>query len=250
MTQRTDITKEFQDKLRELRDRAKENGGRLAEDMVRAAFSGISLEEKDLQLIYAYLDQTGIEVYDPAWEEESHSGAHAPSLEVYLEELDRISRIPEDLERRMFDLAASGDMEAKRTLTERYLTAVCDLAGEFEQRNRKIEPEDLVQEANVALLMAMEELEPESSLAAYRVKLLNRITQNLEESLREMNDALNTDARVVDRMNRLADSVHELEEQLEHKPSLEELSAYLDIPMEEIRNLLRVGGEKLTIEDI
>ena len=77
MTQRTDITKEFQDKLRELRDRAKENGGRLAEDMVRAAFSGIPLEEKDLQLIYAYLDQTGIEVYDPAWEEESHSGAHA-----------------------------------------------------------------------------------------------------------------------------------------------------------------------------
>ena len=250
MTQKTDITKVFQDKLRELRNRANENGNRLSEDTIRDAFPGIALKKKDLQLIYAYLEQTGIEVYDPAWEDAGGSAGCVSSLEVYLEELDRIASLPEDLERRMFDLAASGDAEARRTLTERYLTAVCDLAGEFEQRNRKIEPEDLVQEANVGLLMAMEALEPETSLAAYRVKLLNRVTQYLEESLREMNDALNTDARVVDRMNRLADSVHELEEQLEHKPSLEELSAYLDLPMEEIRNLLRVGGEKLTIEDI
>ncbi|MBR1901309.1 MAG: hypothetical protein IJ820_09665, partial [Lachnospiraceae bacterium] len=44
--------------------------------------------------------------------------------------------------------------------------------------------------------------------------------------------------------------VHELEEQLEHKPSIEELSAYLDLTTQEIRDLLRVGGEKLTIEDI
>ena len=96
----------------------------------------------------------------------------------------------------------------------------------------------------------MNELEREESLAAYRVRLLNRVTTYLEERVREMEEELRGESKVVSRMNRLAQSVHELEEQLEHKPSIEELSAYLDLTTQEIRDLLRVGGEKLTIEDI
>ena len=82
MTQKTDITKEFQDKLRELRNRANENGNRLSEDTIRDAFPGIALKKKDLQLIYAYLEQTGIEVYDPAWEDAGGSAGRGSSLEV------------------------------------------------------------------------------------------------------------------------------------------------------------------------
>ena len=175
---------------------------------------------------------------------------HRPSLESYLEELDAISELPPEVELQMFHQAAQGDRQSRDVLVSRYLAAACDLAGEFERKDRRIDAEDLIQEANVGLLIAMDELEKETSLAAYRVKLLNRITQYLEERIQQMLDELSSEAKVLNRMNRLAQSVHELEEQLEHKPSIEEVSAYLDLTTEEIQNLLKIGGEKLTIEDI
>ena len=76
------------------------------------------------------------------------------------------------------------------------------------------------------------------------------IKRREREVIQQMLDELSSEAKVLNRMNRLAQSVHELEEQLEHKPSIEEVSAYLDLTTEEIQNLLKIGGEKLTIEDI
>ena len=245
-----DETKLFRDKLHELTQLSSDNGDRLSVGMIRDAFGDLSLDDEKMQMIYAYLSQMGIEVYDPAPAEMSHDGMHRPSLESYLEELDAISELPPEVELQMFHQAAQGDRQSRDVLVSRYLAAACDLAGEFERKDRRIDAEDLIQEANVGLLIAMDELEKETSLAAYRVKLLNRITQYLEERIQQMLDELSSEAKVLNRMNRLAQSVHELEEQLEHKPSIEEVSAYLDLTTEEIQNLLKIGGEKLTIEDI
>ncbi len=246
----TDETKVFREKLQELTQYAAENGDRVSVGKIRDAFKGLSLNEEKLQMVYAYLDQTGIQVYDPLVEDVSHDGSHRPALEAYLEELDAIAGLPADLELKMFHMAAEGDKEARDTLIARYLAAACDLAGEFEGKAGRAEAEDLIQEANVGLLTAMSELEKEESLAAYRVKLLNRVTTYLEDRVREMEEEYRGESKVVSRMNRLAQSVHDLEEQLEHKPSIEELSAYLDLTTQEIRDMLRVGGEKLTIGDI
>ena len=246
----TDETKVFSEKLQELIQYSRDNGDRLSAGKIQDAFEGLSLDDEKLQMVYAYLDQMGVQVYDPLMEDVSHDGSHRPALEAYLEELETITDLPHDVELKMFHMAADGDQEARGTLVSRYLGTACDLAGEFEGKGSRIEPEDLIQEANLGLLMAVNELEKEESLAAYRVKLLNSVTTWLEERVQEMEEELRSESKVVSRMNRLAQSVHELEEQLEHKPSIEELSAYLDLTTEEIQDLLRVGGEKLTIEDI
>lgn len=245
-----DETRLFREKLQELREYASDNGGRLPAGRVRDTFDGLCLDEEKLQMVFAYLDQLGIEVYDPVMEEVSHDGTHRSALESYLEELERISSLPQELELELFHRACAGDASARNALISQYLDAVCDLAGEFEDRNGRIDAEDLIQEANVGLLLAMDRLEKEESLAAYRVKLFNSVTEYLEDSVSRMSEELRSEAKVLGRMNRLAQSVHELEEQLEHKPSIEEVSAYLDLTTEEIRDMLRVGGEKLTIEDI
>ena len=246
----TDETKVFSEKLQELIQYSRDNGDRLSAGKIQDAFEGLSLDDEKLQMVYAYLDQMGVQGYDPLMEDVSHDGSHRPALEAYLEELETITDLPNDVELKMFHMAADGDQEARSTLVSRYLGTACDLAGEFEGKGSRIEPEDLIQEANLGLLMAVNELEKEESLAAYRVKLLNRVTTWLEGRVQEMEEELRSESKVVSRMNRLAQSVHELEEQLEHKPSIEELSAYLDLTTEEIQDLLRVGGEKLTIEDI
>lgn len=171
------------------------------------------------------------------------------SLEMYLEELDRFTPLPEEMEFLLFEKAAQGDRQAADTLIERYLQTVCDLASEYERTHPKVDAEDLVQEANTGLVIGVQALEREKTLSAYRARLLNSVTSYLEESVRELEEMLSSDRRLVNRMNQLADLIRELTDQLGRKPSIDELSAFLEIPVEDIRDLLRIGGEDLMVSD-
>ena len=237
----------FRRKLEELCALGRRSGMRLSAGQVQDALKDEKLTADQLGMVYTYLDQMAIEVFDPD-PEESPAGQHRRgALEVYLEEVERIAPLPEDVEYGLFERAAEGDTEAANTLIERYLTTACDLASEYEGKHPKVETEDLVQEANIALVTAVAELEKEKSLAAYRARLLNRIAGSMEESVKRLEEMMNSDSRIVNRLNQLADTVRELEEQLGHRPSIEEVSAFLELPEEDIRDLLRAGGADLKI---
>ncbi len=260
-----DETFVFRQKLKGLTDLAGEQGMRLDIGQVKKALEGTGLDESKLSLVCDYLLQAGIELTDPDQGEESRSGRRG-ILELYLEELDRILPVDEKEEFRLFRRASSGDSEARNRLVELYLQTVCDLAGEFDLTGKagrgqqaaqsvsgrlaQTDPEDLVQEANIGLLLAMDQLSGEDSLAAYRVKVLNSVTSYLEEWLRGEEEALRSDRRILRNMNQLADAARELEGENGEKPSAEELSAYLELPLERILDLLRVGGEKMKAEDL
>jgi RNA polymerase primary sigma factor len=260
-----DETFVFRQKLKGLTDLAGEQGMRLDIGQVKKALEGTGLDESKLSLVCDYLLQAGIELTDPDQGEESRSGRRG-ILELYLEELDRILPVDEKEEFRLFRRASSGDSEARNRLVELYLQTVCDLAGEFDLTGKagrgqqaaqsvsgrlaQTDPEDLVQEANIGLLLAMDQLSVEDSLSAYRVKILNSVTSYLEEWLRGEEEALRSDRRILRNMNQLADAARELEGENGEKPSAEELSAYLELPLERILDLLRVGGEKMKAEDL
>ena len=53
---------------------------------------------------------------------------------------------------------------------------------------------------------------------------------------------------IVSRVNHLNEAVQNLEQDLEHKVSAEELSAYLEMPLEEIRDILRISGDQIELE--
>ena len=186
-----DETFVFRQKLKGLTDLAGEQGMRLDLGQVKKALEGTGLDESKLSLVCDYLLQAGIELTDPDQGEESRSGRRG-ILELYLEELDRILPVDEKEEFRLFRRASSGDSEARNRLVELYLQTVCDLAGEFDLTGKagrgqqaaqsvsgrlaQTDPEDLVQEANIGLLLAMDQLSVEDSLSAYRVKILNSVT--------------------------------------------------------------------------
>lgn len=168
------------------------------------------------------------------------------SLEVYLDEVEAITPLPESEELCLFRRAAGGDREAANALIELYLGAVCDLVSEYEKTHQGVETEDLVQEANTGLVLGVAALQQEEevdSLAAYRARLLNHVMSYLEESVKSLEEVKNSDSRIVNRMNQLLDTIRELEAQLSHKPSIEELSVFLDLPEEDIRDLLRLFPE-------
>ena len=240
-----DETERFRGKLDRLCALGRRSGMRLDVQEILDVLEEEHLSADQLQLVYTYLDQMGIVIYDSEMEDALSSGYRRRSLEVYLEELDRIAALPEDAEYLLFERAAGGDREASNTLIERYLSTVCDLASEYEAAHPMVESEDLIQVANTGLVLAVVALEKESTLAAYRVKLLNSVSAFMEERVKELEEMISSDTRVVNRMNKLADTIRELENEIGHKPSVEELSAFLELPAEEIENLLKVAGGAL-----
>ena len=261
----------FKKQLDDLTKQAKAHGSRISVQQIRRALENAALDDKKMQMVCDYLDMMSIEVFDedmPA----AASGAgdeHVRSLEHYLDDLTKLSPMDEVEELTLFHMAAEGDEEAREKLTERYLQTVVDLAGEIEAREKgegqenkasagavrldlggEFTAEDLVQEGNVGLILAMKGLERQDSLAAYRAILLNEVTKYMEETVESQKSEMRSDRRILNRMNQLADAAHDLEQELDRKPSLEELSAYLDLPAEEIRDLLSVGGENMKVDSL
>ena len=99
----------------------------------------------------------------------------------------------------------------------------------------------------MGLILAVEELQPRESLAAYEAYLVNGISKAMEDACNEHRDRREMGRNVVSRVNQLNEAVHNLEEELEHKVTIEELSAYLDMPVEEIKDLMRMAGDDLDI---
>ena len=249
-----DVTRALREALRDLETLAQGNGMRLSTAVIREALEGSGVKDDQLNLVYSYLDKQGIDVYDPDLEDGGAASEETSSkrpLEQYLAMLDEIGELEPMEEKLWFDRAGRGDEQARRILIERYLQTVCDLAGEFETRDGQLpsffEPDDLVQEANTALVMAVSTIKEQETLAAYRVNLLNEVTRLLTESLDEAIEEQRTDDRIVNRLNKLARTADELEEELGHRPSLEELSAYLDLPSQDLADLLALGGQKTII---
>lgn len=53
---------------------------------------------------------------------------------------------------------------------------------------------------------------------------------------------------VTGKLNKLADSITELTEDLGREVSPEELSVFLDMPLDEIEDLLRIAGDTIEVD--
>ena len=168
------------------------------------------------------------------------------SLSLYVEELMRIEQEVSEDENELFHQVMREEEGAKARLIEWYLPMICDMANEYE--GEEIPVEDLIQEGNLGLLTAMETLGEYDSPAACRAHILNSINEAMENAIRSGQENRKMGDGIVSRVNHLNEAVKNLERDLEHKVSAEELSAYLEMPLEEIRDILRMSGDQIEVE--
>ena len=252
----------FREMLGELKKLADEHGNYLTTDEIKGFFKNGGLEEEHFQLIYEYLagEKIEIEGYTPKktavlkeaageksakTEYEPEEDGNAP-LEFYEEELKELEAIPEEEKWKLFQMAAAGDRLAKGRLTQGYLQTVYDLSRTYQYVG--VPQGDLLQEGNIGLMLALEDLEVGLSLEEYEKGLFEKIQKAMEEAVEENQDLADMGQKIADRANHLQEAVKNLEEDLEHKVSVDELSAYLEMPEEEIKDILRMAGEEIKVD--
>ena len=240
---------EFQKRLEELGRLAAEKENRIRAEEVREFLKDMELTEEQMQLVFGYLASrlVTVEGYVPQEEEEPEEETPlTPEEEAFLERYEKEMEYLTFLEEEELlalcrEAEEEGDGGAKARLTEQLLPEVLRTARGFTGRGLPLG--DLVQEGNIGLMLAMEtfDLRPAdmTPLDYLRQEIRTSISQALEEQQteRQAGDLL------AERLNHLRDGIKELSEDLGRKISVEELSMFMDMPVEDIEDLLKLAGE-------
>lgn len=154
-------------------------------------------------------------------------------LKMYLEEVKAVSPACEGEKERLLKDYAEGRREARNRLMELYLMDTLQIASEY--REQGIGLSDLIQEANMGLLLALEENEPEDG----RIK--KRIREAVETALAIEGKEEAIGEHLAEEINRLDEASKALTERNGQAPTVEELMEYLGMPEEEIREYMKIS---------
>ena len=238
----------FREMLSEIKKAANETGDVITQDKIKEILAGVPLEEEHFKLIYNYLSEQNIRVVDSLEELEEQPQEDGGSLALYLDELMSLEREVTEDERELMLQAMEQEAGAKERLIESYLPLICEMASGYEGDD--VLAEDLIQEGNLGLLMAIESLGQlkNESPAACRAHIINSINEAMEQMIDSSRKTKKMDEGIVSRVSHLDEAIRNLERDLEHKVSAEELSAYLEMPLEEIKDVLRMAGDQIELE--
>lgn len=255
----------FREMLSELKAYADTKNNVLSKEEIKEFFKNAHLTDEQYEFIYEYLgsQKIAVEGYQkaaPEAEEATDKGDQAETplqdsqeedtfLNMYLEDLaaSEIPELTEEEELALFNQAAGGDAMAKSRLIEQNLKRVYDLVMEY--NNTQLPKSDLIQEGNVGLILVMDALEQQKTLTDYQEYMKKEILQVLDDAEQEQKDFKHDDQQIVEQVNYLNEAIKNLEVDLERKVSLEELSAYIEMPAEEIEGILKMAGDEIELKD-
>lgn len=243
---------EFQEKLNGICVLAEENGKTLTQEQIREYFAGIELDTEQLVKILQYLKIKGITIEGAENVKENqeavpevNAGTKVPLtpeekeyLKEYLNGFPEVSGDEKEMDA-LFAALGDGDTLAAASLVQAYLPEAAKMAAEM--NCSEIHLADLIQEANVALLTALEEPEPKVKDDSWlRLAVRKGITAAIEAQT-EQNFQ---DECLVAKVEKLESAVRELtDDDGETRFSVDELAVILDMEVEEIRNILRLTGD-------
>ena len=238
---------EFQNKLKEVQEIAKQHENTLKASEIRQVFDGCDLDKSQLLGVLKYLTSQGILIEgmeiagEDAKEPEHKKIPLTPEEEAYfksyIEELPKISDIDKD---GVFDALAKGNQEAMQTLTSYYMKTAADLA--VEMNIEEIQLADLIPEANLCLIQALgnsgEEIRDEQWL-------LGELRKGIQLVLEEQTQRKFEDDSLVARVEKLERDVRDLNDGEDEKNAftIDELAIILDMKVDEIRDILRLTGD-------
>ena len=251
-----DIQK-FQQKLTEVCELGEKNGKVLKPEQIKECFGELDLDKSQLIKILQYLKLKGISIEgaeaiaaapqeetEDTFEQEEKKVPLTPEEEAYLKEYLEGLDEQEQGERstaELFALLSQGDDLAQAELSQKYLRAAAEMA--VEMNCEEIFIADLIQEANISLLMALGEEEPAQKDETW---LLDRIRAGIRNAIEEQTQRKFEDDYLVAKVEKLESAVRELtedEDDENSKFSVEELAIILDMDEEEIRDVLRLTGD-------
>jgi RNA polymerase primary sigma factor len=167
------------------------------------------------------------------------------SIQVYLREIGKISRLTPEEEIDLAKKKDKGDKEAFRRFVEANLRLVVSVAKKYTGRNLTLL--DLIQEGNLGLIRAVEKFDYKmgykfSTYATWWVR------QAVTRALADQSRTIRIPVHMVETINKLTQIERQLVQDLGREPMPEEISAEMGIEIDKVREIIKISQDTVSLD--
>lgn len=263
-----------EDRLNELVEKGKKKGSVSLKELLEA-MDELSLDADQVDKIYEMLEQAGVEMMDdedfladlpdditPELEEleeleeveeealvDPETLADSFSIDdpvrMYLKEIGKISLLTPEEEIELAERMANGDKAAAQRMAEANLRLVVSIAKRYVGRGMLFL--DLIQEGNLGLIKAVEKFD---HTKGYKFSTYATwwIRQAITRSIADQARTIRIPVHMVETINKVIRVSRQLLQELGHDPSPEEIAEEMNMPVEKVREILKIAQEPVSLE--
>jgi RNA polymerase primary sigma factor len=267
--------------LEEFRDLIAEGQehGFLTFERIAACLEEFEVSKEQVQELHTYLDDQGIEVVERSGklarseassveartrksrdqdEDEEEAASRRKkveldltvepsldSLRLYMRAIGRVDLLTAAQEVALAQRIERGDMDAKQHMIEANLRLVVSIAKSY--LGRGLTFLDLIQEGSMGLIRAVEKFDYRrgykfSTYATWWIR------QAVTRAIADKGRTIRIPVHMVERLNKVLHTERQLVQRLGREPSPEEIAAELETSVQDVRDILRIAQQPVSLE--
>ena len=166
-------------------------------------------------------------------------------VRMYLKEIGKVNLLTQEEEVELAIRMSQGDEEAKRRMAEANLRLVVSIAKRYVGRGMLFL--DLIQEGNLGLIKAVEKFD---YTKGYKFSTYATwwIRQAITRAIADQARTIRIPVHMVETINKVIRVSRQLLQELGHDPSAEEIAEEMNIPVEKVRDILKIAQEPVSLE--
>ena len=251
--------------IRELIEQGKAKG-QLSTKEILDALGELDFEPEQIEKFYDTLEAQGVEIIEDfadaplddidfaaeaASDENLESSLSTEGIaiddpvKVYLKEIGRVPLLSPEEEIDLAIRIKEGDEAVKKRLSEANLRLVVSIAKRYLGRGMQFL--DLIQEGNLGLIKAVEKFDYTKGFK-FSTYATWWIRQAITRAIADQARTIRIPVHMVETINKVKKVSSQLLHTNGHEPSAEEISAELDMPVDKVREIMRVAQEPVSLE--
>ena len=262
---------EFMRKIGDLIAAGKQKKGVLEEAEIRSEFKNLKLTDEQYELVVRVLEKNDIDVLQVVEDDDTdmhdddidmieENSEEEPDLldlsvpdsiniedpvRMYLKEIGKVPLLTAEEEIELAKRMENGDEEAKKRLAEANLRLVVSIAKRYVGRGMLFL--DLIQEGNLGLIKAVEKFDYNKGFK-FSTYATWWIRQAITRAIADQARTISIPVHMVETINKLVRVSRQLLQELGREPTPEEIAERMEIPVERVREILKISQEPVSLE--
>lgn len=241
-------------KLEELVQLGKKKKSVLEYKEIMDHLADLDLDPDRIDRIYEYLESQGIDILGNIEEVEVEKELDLTLPEginiddpvrMYLKEIGKVPLLTAEEEIELAKRMEEGDEEAKKKLAEANLRLVVSIAKRYVGRGMLFL--DLIQEGNLGLIKAVEKFDFHKGFK-FSTYATWWIRQAITRAIADQARTIRVPVHMVEVINKATRCNRKLVQELGREPTLEEIAAELNLPIEKIIEANRTAADTLSLD--
>lgn len=211
-----------------------------------------SLESSNIEIVEDFVPETDIDFpLDVNMNEDLEASLSTEGIsiddpvKVYLKEIGRVPLLSAEEEIELATRMGQGDNYARKRLSEANLRLVVSIAKRYVGRGMQFL--DLIQEGNLGLIKAVEKFDYTKGFK-FSTYATWWIRQAITRAIADQARTIRIPVHMVETINKVKKVTSQLLHKNGHDPSAEEIAEELDMPVDKVREIMRVAQEPVSLE--